>query len=785
MQSGGLSRESGKKRNHTAKNRSKQSANAQKDDEENDNGGGGVQSFLNDLRHKKRRKDQEEQTTRRRKSNTATATTTISPSFAVNADESADHPSNQKLPYPKFNISIKTQKQSKTRDGSLRGFSSTPMSLSPPPPANLPPHTFILAPMVGASELPFRILCRRYGADLAYTPMMDATQFCSGGGGIATRNSIAETINTTTTSNDTTIEEPSPNEYLQPFMLLEDKNNSIDHTNTCTTNNTSLDNSTTKRLPDYDCPLVAHVSANTPAALAAAAVQASKLGCAMLDLNLGCPQRTAFLGHFGSYLLDEPQLICTMISTAVAALLKHHHEQEVHQQTEIPQDDTFGNTTKTSPSRTRMPISVKIRLLSSTNVQPTIDFCLALCQAGISLIAIHARVRASWERTSAGARDGPAHLDQVASIQRVIAMQYPHVAIVTNGNTTTFADVQENLQSTQAAGVMSAEGLLDNPALFLPRYGTRQERDKHIPIWSLPHSPQNETNHTRNPSTVEIQKKQQKWQRRLKKIKSIEDRLVQNDTSAQLLLTEAENKLLSLKHRYMRKLQKMSSAPSESSKMILTKVSLGSLYDVADDKLALALEYLDLATVFPVTIRTVVFHIRRMLKDSLTQYQLFGECLQCTEINQVRRIVDKMTECSRNPASFVFDSALAQNEKDALARKKHEEGKRRAYEERMMRKAKREGREDLHFYLNVGAVLPTSTQMAQYHNLPKEEVLALWKDRHSQHCFSHHLDSAGCARDRACAFLHLDRIKHALTGTSCEKISSNENAFSELDECAG
>ena len=40
--------------------------------------------------------------------------------------------------------------------------------------SRLPSHQRILAPMVGGSELAFRLLCRRYGCDLAYTPMINS-----------------------------------------------------------------------------------------------------------------------------------------------------------------------------------------------------------------------------------------------------------------------------------------------------------------------------------------------------------------------------------------------------------------------------------------------------------------------------------------------------------------------------------------------------------------------------------------------------------------------------------
>ena len=55
-------------------------------------------------------------------------------------------------------------------------------------------------------------------------------------------------------------------------------------------------------------------------------------------------------------------------------------------------------------------------------------------------------------------------LDEVAKVVKAVK----GVVIIANGNVKSFADVKANLASTGAAGIMSAEGMLDDPALFLP-----------------------------------------------------------------------------------------------------------------------------------------------------------------------------------------------------------------------------------------------------------------------------------------------------------------------------
>lgn len=114
-----------------------------------------------------------------------------------------------------------------------------------------------------------------------------------------------------------------------------------------------------------------------------------------------------------------------------------------------------------------MQVSDNACMCLCENLNDLVSMYMSMCivYVGASLITIHGRYRVNLVgRTGAGARDGPAHLDQIAQVKAAL----PNIPIISNGNIITWTDVVSNLQETGCDGVMSAEGLLDNPALFAP-----------------------------------------------------------------------------------------------------------------------------------------------------------------------------------------------------------------------------------------------------------------------------------------------------------------------------
>jgi hypothetical protein len=432
------------------------------------------------------------------------------------------------------------------------------------------------------------------------------------------------------------------------------------------------------------------------------------------------------------------------------------------------------------------------------------------------------------------ARDGPAVLSQVASIVQAIrhdddddvknSSDEGGLRIVTNGNTITYNDVVNNLQSTMADGIMSAEGLLDNPALYLPRFvntssfakgnSTNHQDKTYVTVWTLKedfrykyhdykpiegivtatatgtgatateNSGHFESDRGNNANVVKIQSIQEKMHKVEAKLQTLSKKQSPSPTKQE----RYRNKQLKLE-RQMQKLVQVGSSDTasptldhslansdndrrnEDPHIELRTVTVQSLLDIASDKVLLGMEYLDWATIYPTTLRTIVFHIRRMCKAELIQYQLLQPCLNATSIDTVRDILNRIIQYRINPDTFTYDNQRAQEEKEAMARQKYEEGKRKAFEERMIRKAKREKKDDLFYYLNIGAALPTQSEMEYYRTLDRATLIPIWKQHHSQHCISHHMDPHQCPRGRACAFLHVD--------------TTTKTALQETDECAG
>ena len=175
--------------------------------------------------------------------------------------------------------------------------------------------------------------------------------------------------------------------------------------------------------------LIAQLGTGEPD-LALAAAQHVCRDVAGIDLNMGCPKKFSVSGGMGSALLSDPQRACRILQTW---------------RTHLP-----------SP----LPISAKIRLLSSTKAQPTVDFVSALVErGGIQAVAIHGR--------TVGHQDVvPAKWNLLEQVVQGIRDKYPQIAVLVNGDFYTRHDFTQFLDKTGAHGVLLGRPALYNTSLF-------------------------------------------------------------------------------------------------------------------------------------------------------------------------------------------------------------------------------------------------------------------------------------------------------------------------------
>ena len=223
----------------------------------------------------------------------------------------------------------------------------------------------IAAPMVNQSELPFRLLMKKYGAQLCYTPMIDSKSFA---------NSAA---------------------YRASSF------------STC----------------DADRPLVAQFAGDDPATVLKAALLVQHQ-CDAIDLNFGCPQGIARRGHYGAFLLDEPDLICEIVKVLHEGL--------------------------------SVPVTCKVRMVPDRAA--TIALCKRLEAAGCSLLTVHGRTR-----DQKGQLTGDVDWSIIKEVKDAVS-----IPVIANGGIETAADVVRCLEATGADGVMSSEAILACPDVYAP-----------------------------------------------------------------------------------------------------------------------------------------------------------------------------------------------------------------------------------------------------------------------------------------------------------------------------
>uniref|UniRef100_A0A7I5E8T5 tRNA-dihydrouridine synthase n=1 Tax=Haemonchus contortus TaxID=6289 RepID=A0A7I5E8T5_HAECO len=170
-----------------------------------------------------------------------------------------------------------------------------------------------------------------------------------------------------------------------------------------------------------DRPLIVQFASDDPSIFAAAAELVYKY-CSGVDLNCGCPKGDVRAKGFGSFLLNKPDLLADIVRQCRARI-----------------------------SDPEFTISLKIRV--QYPLDRTVDLCRKAERAGVSHLTVHGRTHLM--------RCEPVDYEAIRIVKESVS-----VPVVANGDITKLEQAIEIAKKTGVDGVMAANGLLYNPAMF-------------------------------------------------------------------------------------------------------------------------------------------------------------------------------------------------------------------------------------------------------------------------------------------------------------------------------
>ena len=171
-------------------------------------------------------------------------------------------------------------------------------------------------------------------------------------------------------------------------------------------------------------PVRAQLMGSDAHCLAENAAKLAALGPAGIDLNFGCPANIVNRHRGGAALLEDPELLHTLVSAVRRA---------------VP-----------AP----MPVSAKMRLGFHDDAL-ALDCARAIASAGACELVVHARTKAQGYRP-------PAYWQRVNDVRESVA-----IPVIANGDIWTLADAQLCRQQSGCTHLMLGRGMVSDPGLAL------------------------------------------------------------------------------------------------------------------------------------------------------------------------------------------------------------------------------------------------------------------------------------------------------------------------------
>ena len=177
--------------------------------------------------------------------------------------------------------------------------------------------------------------------------------------------------------------------------------------------------------PDEKYPLIAQIWCSVPKDIAELAKYCKDLGYRGIDLNMGCPAKTAVKNSGGSAMIREPELAAEIIAAAKTAGL---------------------------------PVSVKTRL-GYSKVEEWEDWLGHLLRQDIAALTVHLRTKKEMSKV-------PAHWELMPEIKKLRDTVAPKTVLIGNGDVRDRVRGQELISQSGIDGIMIGRGVFHNPFAF-------------------------------------------------------------------------------------------------------------------------------------------------------------------------------------------------------------------------------------------------------------------------------------------------------------------------------